>query len=172
MTNGHPIPIPADNGHNDYGERNRALMERELLGEILPFVESTYPVQRKARDRAIVGLSMGGGQSLSIGLGHPEIFGWVGGFSSGVPTGDLAARFATLLADERSGKGAPALVWIGVGRDDFLLKQNQDFHAWLEKARDRRRPRMAELAGLPRGVPDQDLPLIVGIAQIFRAFSQ
>lgn len=132
MTNGHPIPIPVGDHLDGYGARNEPLMESELLGEILPFVEAAYPVRREAADRAIVGLSMGGGQSLNIGLGHPEVFGWVGGFSAGVPTGDLKAKFARLLAAEKAGHGAPALIWLGVGREDFLLEQNQKFHAWLE----------------------------------------
>jgi enterochelin esterase-like enzyme len=139
MTNGHPVPIPLGRS-DDYGPRNGAAMERELLTEMIPFIEANYPARREPASRAIVGLSMGGGQSLDIGLGHPDIFAWVGGFSSGAPNGDLDKRFAALLAAEASAlgaaeakkSGAPRLIWIGVGQDDFLLKQNQEFHAWLE----------------------------------------
>ena len=108
-------------------------MEQELLTEILPFIEANYPVRLEPAGRAIVGLSMGGGQSLGIGLGHPDVFGWVGGFSSSTPEGDLDKRFAALLSAEAKKSGAPRLIWIGVGKDDFLLERNTKFHSWLEE---------------------------------------
>lgn len=132
MTNGHPVPIPAGGRFAEYGPANAAAMAQELLQEIIPFIEASYPAKREVAARAIVGLSMGGGQSLGIGLSHPELFGWVGGFSSAVPSGDLEHKFAALLAAEQKPSGAPRLIWIGVGREDFLLEQNQQFHAWLE----------------------------------------
>jgi len=133
MTNGHPVPIPAgDSRYDNYGPKNQAAMEQELLHDVMPMIEAAYPVRTGAIDRAIVGLSMGGGQSLSIGLEHPELFGWVGGFSSSAPSGDLDQRFAALLAAEQAKAGAPRLIWVGVGKDDFLLEQNTKFNAWLE----------------------------------------
>jgi enterochelin esterase family protein len=130
MTNGHPVPITTPRA-SDYGTRNNEAMAREVLNTIIPFIESSYPVRRDASVRAIAGLSMGGGQSLEIGLGHPEFFGWVGGFSSGAPSGDLDGRFATLLAAQARKSGVPRLIWIGVGRDDALLERNSKFEAWL-----------------------------------------
>ncbi len=132
MTNGHPVPIPGPRSP-DYGPANSTAMEQELLHDVMPFIEANYPVRRAAADRAIAGLSMGGGQSLGIGLGHPDLFGWVGGFSSGVPTEELDRRFAALLSAGQAKAGAPRLVWLGVGREDFLLAQNKTFHAWLEE---------------------------------------
>jgi len=132
MTNGHPVPLAKADFTPDYGQANSAAMTRELLEEIVPCVEHRYPVRREAAARAVAGLSMGGGQSLDLLLGHPDMFGWLGAFSSAVPEGDLSARFAALLAAQKSGQ-APRLVWIGVGRDDFLLEANVKFHAALEK---------------------------------------
>jgi len=133
MTNGHPVPIPVGRRSGGDADRNEVAMEQELLTEILPFVEANYPVRRDRASRAIVGLSMGGGQSLGIGLGHPDVFGWVGGFSSGTPEGDLDKKFAALLVAEAKKSGAPSLIWVGVGKDDFLLERNTKFHAWLEE---------------------------------------
>jgi enterochelin esterase family protein len=133
MTNGHPVPLPIDDNFNDYSPRNAAAMEQELLRDIVPFIEANYPAKREAGARAIVGLSMGGGQSLGIGLGHPDLFGWVGGFSSAPPTDGLELRFAALLAAAPAKSVTPRLIWIGVGKDDFLLERNQKFHAWLEE---------------------------------------
>ena len=133
MTNGHPVPIPTDNRGPDYGAANSAAMEKELLHDIIPYIEANYPAKHDPAVRAIVGLSMGGGQSLGIGLGHPDRFGWVGGFSSGLPTDDLDRRFGALLAANKDHAAMPRLIWIGVGQDDFLLKQNLNFHAWLDE---------------------------------------
>ena len=131
MTNGPPVPVPAGRDP-DYGQKNAAAMERELLDTIRPFIESNYPVRHDTAGRAITGLSMGGGHALGIGLAHPDVFGWVGGFSSGMPTDNLDTRFAPLLAALEKKSGAPRLLWVGVGKDDFLLKQNQVFAGWLD----------------------------------------
>jgi enterochelin esterase family protein len=128
-----PALIVMTNGRApDYGLTNLAAMERELLHDILPFIEANYPVRRTAADRAIVGLSMGGGQSLGIGLAHPDLFGWVGAFSSGIPEDDPDKRYGSLLVAVQKKSGAPRLIWIGVGKEDFLLEMNKNFHGWLE----------------------------------------
>ena len=71
-------------------------VEKELLQDIVPFVESTYRAAKSADKRAIVGLSMGGGQSITTGLTHLDTFHWVGGFSSATPEGDLDGMFPGL----------------------------------------------------------------------------
>ena len=69
-------------------------------------------------------------QSLTIGLQHPELFHWVMGFSSAAPEGDLTALFPQAVKAAEFNK-ASKLLWIGVGKDDFLLKRNQAFDKWL-----------------------------------------
>lgn len=130
MTNGHPVPIPVGVRFPEYSAQNLAAMQQELLTEIMPFVEQNYPTRRDAASRAIVGLSMGGGQSLNIGLTHLDTFGWVGGFSSAAPTEKLDETFRELVADAKQGR--PRLLWIGIGKNDFLLEQNKTFVGWLE----------------------------------------
>jgi enterochelin esterase-like enzyme/acetyl esterase/lipase len=56
----------------------------ELVKSVIPFVEKNYRVKTGAQNRAMCGLSMGGGQSFYIGLRTPEVFGNVGLFSSGI----------------------------------------------------------------------------------------
>ena len=132
MTNGHPVPRPDPGSRSaDYGQDNHNAMEQELLTVVLPFVEANYPVRRDADGRAIVGLSMGGGQALGIGLNHLDKFAWIGGFSSGVTTDALDVRFAPLLSAMERKASMPTLVWIACGKDDFLLDRNQTFIAWL-----------------------------------------
>jgi enterochelin esterase-like enzyme len=60
--------------------------ENDLLKDIIPYIDSHYSVYTDRDHRALAGLSMGGGQTLNIGLVHPETFAWVGGFSSAPDT--------------------------------------------------------------------------------------
>jgi enterochelin esterase-like enzyme len=108
-------------------DRNVSLFSQALLTEILPQVESEYHVSKNRNDRAITGLSMGGLESLTIGLTHPEQFGWVGAFSSAMGHHD-EERFATL-----SGKSTNVhLLWIACGTEDGLITPNRKFIAWLK----------------------------------------
>ncbi|MCX8155776.1 MAG: alpha/beta hydrolase-fold protein [Verrucomicrobiae bacterium] len=108
---------------------NTALFERDLLEEVMPFIESNYRVRKEAASRALVGLSMGGGQALTIGLNHTDIFGWVGGFSSATPSRE--AIKSALEKPELTNRRLK-LLWIACGRSDFLIKMNQDFVANLQ----------------------------------------
>jgi enterochelin esterase-like enzyme len=112
------------------GTNNTALFERDLFEDVMPFVEANYRVRTEAASRAIVGLSMGGGQSLTIGLNHPEQFAWVGGFSASVPAREA---IAAAVEDPAAANQKLKLLWIGCGRDDFLLKRNEEFIALLNE---------------------------------------
>jgi enterochelin esterase-like enzyme len=98
-----------------------------LRSEIIPQVEAAYHVGRTAEMRAIAGLSMGGGESLVIGLGHPETFGWVVGLSSAVRYKDLDA----VLPGLGTATPRPRLLWVSCGTGDELIGANRTFVAWL-----------------------------------------
>jgi enterochelin esterase family protein len=100
--------------------RNGAAFERDLFEDILPFVAANYRVRDDASSRALVGLAIGGAQSLTIGLNHPERFAWVGSFSA-VPF-DPATALAAALADPKATDSALRLVWIACGRNDRLVE--------------------------------------------------
>jgi enterochelin esterase-like enzyme len=108
-------------------KNNLALFSKALLTEILPQVEGSYRASARRGDRAIAGLSMGGGESLIIGLNHPDLFAWVGGFSSAVAFAQPDAVFPGLDA-----KRPPSLVWVSCGTEDGLIKVNRTFVAWLK----------------------------------------
>ena len=55
----------------------------ELLTDGIPFVESRFRTIKTANGRALAGLSMGGIQTLNASIMHPELFSYVGVFSSG-----------------------------------------------------------------------------------------
>jgi enterochelin esterase-like enzyme len=132
----HPMVVVMMDGHASIAQgmagfqNNTTAFERDLLEDVMPFVEANYRVKTEAADRAIAGLSMGGGQSLTIGLNHLDKFAWVAGFSSAVPSREAIASF---LDDPAAANAKLKLLWIGVGKDDFLLQRNQEFIGMLKE---------------------------------------
>jgi enterochelin esterase family protein len=110
--------------------RNVEDFGKDLLNDVMPFVEGRYRIKAEAAYRAIVGLSMGGGQSLNIGLHHAELFSWVGGMSSYVPNPEVAAEVAI---DDPKINRKLKLLWFAVGKDDSLLKQSETFDELLKQ---------------------------------------
>ena len=108
------------------GFRNSAF-EEDLLKDIIPYVEAHYPVRKGRADRAIVGLSMGGGQALRIGLKHLDQFAWVGGFSSA-----LFGAQTDLVNNLTDGSQKLRLLWVSCGDKDRLIKGSEAFHTALE----------------------------------------
>ena len=131
MPYGHPVPIALKSQFDDYAARNIPAMEQDVLQDLLPLLDDQYRLLPERQQRAIVGLSMGGGQSLTIGLSHLEEFAWIGGFSSAAPQGDLDERFASLVEDVSATNEQIKLLWVGCGREDFLVQRNQQFTSWL-----------------------------------------
>jgi enterochelin esterase-like enzyme len=111
-------------------QNNTVLFERDLLEDVLPLVEKAYRLKSGAEHRGIVGLSMGGGQSLTIGLNHSDRFAWVGGFSASVPSRESVA---TAIDHADTTNGRLKLLWIACGKDDFLLRRNEDFIGLLKE---------------------------------------
>ena len=103
--------------------------EKDLVQDVIGFVEKSYRAGAGQKNRAVAGLSMGGGQSLTVGLGNLETFGWVGAFSSAIPRGE---KFEELLAEPKSINDKLNLLWIGCGRKDFLFDANQKFFEQLK----------------------------------------
>ncbi|MEN6428186.1 MAG: alpha/beta hydrolase-fold protein [Phycisphaerales bacterium] len=109
---------------------NTGAFERDLLQDVMPFVEGNYRVKTDAANRCIAGLSMGGGQSLTIGLNHLDRFAWVAGFSASAPSREAVAA----ALDNPAGTNEKLkLLWIACGKDDFLLKRNEDFISLLKE---------------------------------------
>ena len=95
---------------------SNGLFEKSLISDIIPFVESTYRVTANRKNRAIAGLSMGGGHTLKITLDNPDKFDYIGVFSAGLRTITPETE-KQLKALESSN---PKLFWVGCGVDDPL----------------------------------------------------
>jgi enterochelin esterase-like enzyme len=103
--------------------------EFDLLNDLIPFIDSNYPVLTGRENRAVAGLSMGGGQSLNFGLAHLNTFGWVGSFSAAPNTKSPAA----LVPNPSATAGSILKLWISCGTADGLLYVSQQTHDYLVK---------------------------------------
>lgn len=114
---------------------------KSLVNEIIPLVQKKY---RASSKRAIAGLSMGGAQAALAGLNHPELFTWIGAFSSAFMMygiSEFGKSSGISLLDSIYAKTFPALnesinkkinlLWFSCGKSDFLLGNNHDFMKWL-----------------------------------------
>jgi enterochelin esterase-like enzyme len=110
-------------------ERNYSRFRDALFTEVIPQVEKDYRAMRDRNARAIAGLSMGGAESLLVGLNALDRFGWVGSFSAGGLSDDLAVTFPKLDSHANS---ELHLLWIACGTDDRLIAANRKFREWLK----------------------------------------
>jgi enterochelin esterase-like enzyme len=101
--------------------------ERELLNDLIPTIESRYSVDSDRTRRALAGLSMGGGQSLNMGLGNLDTFAWVGGFSSAPNTRPPAE----LVTDPAAAASQLELLWVSCGNEDGLFNISLGVHEYL-----------------------------------------
>ena len=115
-------------------DRQRADFQKDLLQDLIPFVQANYRVFTDRSHRAIAGLSMGGGQALNIGLHHLDVFSRVASFSGAVPRGPAAAAFDNVLGDAKKLNTSLELLWLGCGTEDGLFAPNKDFSERLRKA--------------------------------------
>jgi enterochelin esterase-like enzyme len=107
-------PAPASGRPGGRGARDNGAFEDDLLKDIIPYVESHFAAQADREHRAVVGLSMGGGQALGIGLKHLDEFAWVGGFSSA-----MFRNRNDLVSDDAAKR--LRLVWLSCGDQDRLM---------------------------------------------------
>jgi enterochelin esterase-like enzyme len=115
-------------GDNFY--RNTVGFEKSLMEEVLPAAENAYKVSTRPTERAISGLSMGGAETLFVGLRHLDRFAWIGAMSSAPQLfGKPEEAFAS-LSDKDNAR--IKLLWIACGKDDFLLRNNHAFVDWLK----------------------------------------
>src|SRR4030095_202794 len=104
-----------------------ATFEKDLLNDLIPYIEKNFPVANDRESRAIAGLSMGGGQSLNFGLGNLDKFAWIGGFSSAPNT----KTPEQLVPDPDKARQQIKLLWISCGDADGLISFSKRTHDYL-----------------------------------------
>lgn len=106
-----------------------ANFERDLLDDVIPAIHARYSVHTNRENRALAGLSMGGGQSLNFGLAHLDTFAWIGGFSSAPNT----RAPAELTPDPAAAKAQLRLLFLSCGNRDGLFHISQGLHRHLKE---------------------------------------
>ncbi len=104
-----------------------ANFEKDLLNDLIPFIQKKFNVHTDADNRAIAGLSMGGGQSLNFGMGNLDVFHWVGGFSSAPNT----KQPQQMLSNPEDAKKKLKLLWISCGASDGLINNSERTHNYM-----------------------------------------
>lgn len=111
---------------------NTAKFGKDLLEDVIPYIDASYRSIANRDNRAIVGLSMGGGQALSIGLNNIDRFSYVGGFSSGLGNAaNYPKTYAKLVSNAEDANRRLKLVWIGCGREDGQFGQSKSLSDFL-----------------------------------------
>ncbi len=131
MPNGRALPNDKPEG-NIYGPemvKGFEIFERDLIDDLIPFIQANYSTYTDAAHRAIAGLSMGGGQSLNFGLGNLATFAYVGGFSSAPNT----RQPEQLIPDVAATKQANKLLWMVCGSQDGLMYNSARLKAFCDK---------------------------------------
>jgi enterochelin esterase-like enzyme len=134
-----PMIVVMPNGRaqeNDRAEGNVfaasaafANFERDLLEDVIPAIESRYAASTDREERALAGLSMGGGQTLNFGLAHLDRFAWIGAFSSAPNTRAPAELVPDPAALTRQAK----LLYLSCGNKDNLFSISQRVHVYLKE---------------------------------------
>jgi enterochelin esterase family protein len=109
------------------------VFEKDLIENLIPFVEANYRVYTDRDHRAIAGLSMGGGQTLQIGLHHVNLFSRVAGFSAAVARDPFDA-FKDVAADAKRVNASLKVLWLACGTDDSLFAPNRQFSEFLTRS--------------------------------------
>jgi enterochelin esterase-like enzyme len=128
--------VTGSNATSSPYDMGRGLFEESLVKDIVPTIESHYRVLTDKDNRALAGLSMGGMQTLNTTGKYPEMFGYIGVMSMGLP--DLK-RMGLEPDPEQDAKfeavrnSGYKLYWVACGKEDFLYKSVVDLRAKLDE---------------------------------------
>jgi enterochelin esterase family protein len=133
MTLGYGAPEVLQRGFRAFRDpnliqRNMDKFGEALITEVIPQVEKGYRVKADRDHRALAGLSMGGAESLYVGLNHLDTFAWIGSFSAGGLADNYDIEFPKL---DSKANGELRLLWIACGTEDRLIEPNRKFRQWL-----------------------------------------
>jgi enterochelin esterase-like enzyme len=129
MPNGRASGGPATKGFGGNVMQDFGTFDKNLLKDVIPYIEANYSVKADREHRALAGLSMGGGQSLNFGLSNLDTFAWVGGFSSAPNTKSPAS----LIKDHAEAAKKLRLLYVACGDKDGLFKISQGVHKMLDE---------------------------------------
>ena len=117
---------------------------QDFVGDLMPYIEANYRVKTDRASRAMAGLSMGGAQTLNIGIPRLDKFAYLGVFSSGVfgivpppnapaPQGPTYEEQHKDVLDNAELKQELKVFWFATGKDDFLVETSKATVEMLKK---------------------------------------
>jgi len=112
------------------------ILEDELLIDVMPYVENHYRILKGKENRAIAGLSMGGGQAFVLGMRNMDKFSYIGDFSAGILSEDnfdLDKYVPGFTADPTKANEQLRLLWISCGTKDPRYQGHLNFADRLNK---------------------------------------
>ncbi|MBP3373243.1 MAG: esterase [Bacteroidaceae bacterium] len=116
---------------NAFNERGAKASMEESFMDIVNFVDKHYKTIRKRSARAVTGLSMGGGHTFGISYRYPEVFDYYGLQSAAARIKKGDAQFDDQMT--RLFASSPRLYWIAIGKEDFLMRMNNDLRNYLDE---------------------------------------
>jgi enterochelin esterase family protein len=140
MDNGYATAKDATASPTGFSTRNMSrtaeTLEQVYIKEIIPNIDLSYRTIPKKESRAMAGLSMGGMQTMQIGMNHLETFSYYGFFSGGIMRGimdDPKTAFNGAFADAAAFNKKVKLLWFGAGSEETpLIKMMNDSRKKLE----------------------------------------
>ena len=105
----------------------------ELVGNVIPYVESNYRAVPDREKRAIAGFSRGGGQSLFTAFNNLDKFAWIGSYSAYLTSEVFNKYFGDVASQPEATNQKLKLLWLGVGTEDFLFKPAAEFDQFLKE---------------------------------------
>ena len=95
---------------------------KDMVADIVPFIEANYPVITESKGRAVAGFSVGGGQTLNIGLTNPSTFAYICSYAPYTATEEFQKNFTNWSPDANKINSQLKLFTISVGTEDFLYE--------------------------------------------------
>lgn len=95
---------------------------QDVTKDIIPFIEANYPVLTDSKNRAVAGFSVGGGQTLNIGLTNPDKFAYICSYAPYTATEEFKKNFTNWSPDAAALNKQLKLFTISVGTEDFLFE--------------------------------------------------
>ena len=107
----------------------------EIVKEVMPYIEQNYNVLTDADHRAVAGFSLGGRQCLATGFGNPDLFHYVAAYAPAIFGDEYKQNFSNgTYAPISDLKSKLKFMFLGTGRDDFLIEASRGFDAYLTEA--------------------------------------
>jgi enterochelin esterase family protein len=133
MPYGRPSPSAMFGPNTPTPQTQGVVFPNDVVEDVIPFAEKTYRISARADDRAIAGLSMGGNQTLEVGLTHLDTFHYIGAFSPVVFNQSVEQDFKELLGDSAASNKKIKLFYIYCGKTDTLFPSIQSFSKLLDE---------------------------------------